>query len=558
MAKKIFRNTFLVTLIVILVAAMLITLVMYRVFDERMQRELANTTQIITRAFDKQGDELGYLQGMQLKETRITWISADGTVLFDNVADITLMENHAQRPEISQALQIGVGKSFRYSDTLAEKTFYYAMLQKDGTVLRLSSTQQSIIGIILGLLPAIAIISGVVLILSAVLAKRLTRRVLKPINELDLEHPSDNDSYDELSPILHRLHQQTLRINQQMSDLAKSQKELSVITDHMSEGLVMLSSKQHILSINKRAQELFSVTEEACIGKYVLMLSRDKALETVVQRAQTGDNAETMIELNGRVYQLLASPVYIENTLAGTVLLILDITEKSDAERLRREFSANVSHELKTPLTSISGYAEIMKNGVAKPEDMVGFSSRIYDESTRLISLIEDIIKLSKLDEGSIEMERQDVDLYALSLDVAHRLEPLAEQYGVTINVRGEAQHMFGVRSILEEMIHNLCENSVKYNKRGGKVDILVDREDGNPRITVKDNGIGIPPALQEKVFERFYRVDKSHSRASGGTGLGLSIVKHGARYHNARILLTSAVGKGTEVKLVFPSNSTR
>ncbi len=558
MARKIFRNTFIVTLLSILSASLLIVFLMYNVLDNRLQSELANTTQLITNFSDGTTDELGYLKSLKLEGIRITWVAADGTVLYDNVADATKMENHAQRPEIIQALQTGIGKSARYSNTLAEKLLYYAMRQTNGTVIRLSATQQSILGIVYGLLPAIAGISVVVLIFSAIMAKRLVKRAIKPINDLDLEHPSDNDVYEELSPLLNRLYHQNLSIDRQKSELAKRQEELTVITDHMSEGLVMLSADRHIISINLRARKLFSVSEDACIGKHIRTLCRDKSFETVVERASNGENAETLMEIGRRTYQLLASPVFIDSHQVGTVLLILDITERADAERMRREFSANVSHELKTPLTSISGYAEIMKNGVAKQEDMMQFSSRIYDESTRMITLIDDIIKLSKLDEGNIEVEKESIDLFELSKEVVQRLAPLAEQYGVTIKVHGEQAHVNGVRTILDEMIYNLCENSVKYNKKGGSVDIFVDREDGNPRLIVKDTGIGIPPALQEKVFERFYRVDKSHSRERGGTGLGLSIVKHGARFHDARLLLTSAVGKGTEVKLVFPTKPGR
>ena len=558
MARKIFRNTFIVTLLSILSASLLIVFLMYNVLDNRLQTELANTTQLITHLLEDNGGEKDYLKSLDLDGLRITWVATDGSVIYDSSADASTMENHGKRPEIIQAQQIGIGKSSRFSNTLAEKMLYYAMRQKDGSVIRLAATQQSILGIVYGLLPAIAGISVVVMILSAIMARRLVNRAIKPINDLDLEHPAENDVYEELSPLLNRLYQQNLSIEKQKGELAKRQEELTVITDHMSEGLVMLSSDRHIISINLRARKLFSVTEDACIGKHIRTLCRDRSLETVVERASVGENAETLMEIGRRTYQLLASPVFIDLHQVGTVLLILDITERADAERMRREFSANVSHELKTPLTSISGYAEIMKNGVAKQEDMMQFASRIYDESTRMITLIDDIIKLSKLDEGNIDVQKESIDLLALSNEVAHRLAPLCEQYGVTINVHGEEMIVNGVRTILDEMIYNLCENSVKYNKKGGSVDVVIDREEGNPRLIVRDTGIGIPPALQEKVFERFYRVDKSHSRERGGTGLGLSIVKHGARFHDARLLLTSAVGKGTEVKLVFPMKSAR
>ena len=558
MARKIFRNTLLISLTAILAASLLIVGVLFQVFSERNALELRNSADVISKALQYQQDALAYLNGLSISGIRITWIATDGTVLFDNQADAEQMENHANRPEVQDAMISGMGQSQRYSATLAQETNYYALRLDDQTVLRTSITSQSVFGFLLGLLPAFLAIVCAVLLLSLFMASRLAKRTLQPINNLDLEHPENNDVYEELSPLLSRVSEQNMRIDMQLDELKTRREELTAITQNMSEGLVMLNADQHVLSINRSVQKLFCVQAESCIGKHVLTLSRDLALEGVVHNASKGNRAETLMEIGARVHQVVASPVRTEGEHVGTVLLLLDITERAEAERMRREFSANVSHELKTPLTSISGYAEIMKNGVAKPEDMKKFASRIYDESNRLIELVEDILQLSKLDEGRIGQAMEDVDLKELANDVKSRLSALAEQYGVRVSVKGEALKVHGVRMVLEEMVFNLAENAIKYNKRGGLVDIvLVDTGDG-PELSVRDNGIGIPLAHQDKVFERFYRVDKSHSRESGSTGLGLSIVKHGARFHGARVMLSSAAGTGTTVKLTFPRASLR
>jgi two-component system phosphate regulon sensor histidine kinase PhoR len=555
MAKKIFLNVVWVTLAATLAAGAMILLVLYQAFEDRVAKELVNAAQLTAQTLGIDDDGTVHPQDLRLENMRITWIDADGTVLFDNAAITEQMDNHADRPEFQQARSLGVGTSVRYSLTLSEKTRYYAVLRADGTVIRAASTQQSVWGLLVGLLPAFFVVVVAVMILSSVLADRLAKRTLSPLNMLDLENPLENDVYEELSPLLNRIARQNKRINAQMSELAARQEQLTAISDNMREGLVMLSPHQYILAINQSAQQLFGVSEDACVGKHVLTLSRNAVLESLMQRASQGQGAEALMDMGARVYQLVVSPVNIaRGRQAGTVLLLLDITERADAERMRREFSANVSHELKTPLTSISGYAEIMKNGVAKAEDMALFAGRIYDESNRLIALVEDIIRLSKLDEGHLSATTEDVDLLALCEDVAQRLAPLAARRDVAIDVQGERKSIVGVRIVLDEMLFNLFENAVKYNKRGGRVDIDISSENDEIVLTIKDTGIGIAARYHQKVFERFYRVDKSHSRETGGTGLGLSIVKHGARFHRARIFLDSAEGKGTTIKLVFPS----
>lgn len=553
MAKRIFRNTFFITLVAILVASILVIGVLFQVFDEQSSQELRNSARLISDSLEGESKPLAYLDNLVLGGIRITWIAADGTVLFDNVAIASQMENHANRPEIQQALLSGAGQSQRFSATLAQKTKYYALFQNDGTVLRTSITTQSIWGIVLGLLPAFAAIVCAVLLLSLIISSRVARRTLQPINDLDLEHPIENDVYEELSPLLNRLAEQNIRINLQMDELVQRQQELTAITENMQEGLVMLNPNQHILSINRSAQQLFHVDQQTCTGRHVLALCRDFAFESAVQDASQGRRSETMLHIGGRQYQLVVNPVIINAVQAGTVLLLMDITERADAERLRREFSANVSHELKTPLTSISGYAEIMKDGLAKPEDTKSFAGRIYNETNRLIALVDDILRLSKLDEGNIDAAMENVDLLALSNDVVKRLTPLAQSRNVTVHVDGQPHAVYGARIVLDEMIFNLCENAIKYNKPDGRVDITIGEDEHNVILTVADTGIGIPSAQQDKVFERFYRADKSHSHDFGGTGLGLSIVKHGARFHNARVDLTSTVGVGTRIALFFP-----
>lgn len=553
MTNKIFKTVLAVAMIVALLVSLLIICVLYSFFDGQMREELQNEATLLSAVIDASGEDVALLRNAALAEgMRITWIDSDGTVLFDTNADETAMENHADREEFQEAIESGTGESERYSDTISEKTIYYAIRQEDGTVLRLSNTVQSIWGIILGMAQSFVIIIIGVGIVSFILAKRLSKWIVRPINTIDLAHPEDSDVYDELTPLLSRLSRQNRRIDEQIEMLKRDEEELATILDHMSEGLVMISSAGHVLTINASAMQLFGVGRE-CIGKSFIAVSRDPMVGEVVSRAQAGKTSVEIWEKGVKAYQLYANPVELEDGSRGVVLLILDVTEKTEAERLRREFSANVSHELKTPLTSIVGYAEIMKNGMVDPKTVPEFAGRIYDESGRLIKLIEDIINLSILDEGDINAQKESISLHEMAEEIAEQLEPSAKEKNISFSVYGDGSRISGVRRIIYEIVYNLMENAVKYNVENGKVKVTVESDDETVSLTVADTGIGIPAEQQDKVFERFYRVDKSHSKETGGTGLGLSIVKHGALFHHAKVSMKSKLGEGTEITVVFP-----
>ncbi len=556
MTGKIFRTILSASLIVVVFASALILWMLYDHFTGRIAGELRTEARYVSQALNGADDKLAYLNGLQSSGTRVTWVAADGAVLFDSTADENTMENHLDRPEIRQALEGSAGESERYSATLSENTLYYAVRLQDGTVLRLSNAQQSVWVLLLALLQPFLLILLGTLILSFVLAGRMARRIVRPINALNLDDPASNQIYDELSPLLSRIAQQNRRIDRQMEELTRRQKEFQAITGHMREGLVVLGMKNEILTLNASAARLFGVSEEACAGKNVLTLNRSQQLQTVMERAHANGSADEILPLDGRYYQLFVNTVREEDQTTGSVLLTLDITVQQQAEQSRREFSANVSHELKTPLTSISGYAEIMREGLARPEDMAGFAGRIYEEANRLIALVDDIIRLSRLDERDVSLEKEDVPLLEAAQQICERLLPRAAERNVSLFVHGDNAVVHGVRQILEEMLYNLCDNAIKYNKEGGKVEVAVTEDARRVALTVADTGIGIPAAEQSKVFERFYRVDKSHSKAIGGTGLGLSIVKHGAAYHDAEVRLESRLGEGTTVRLLFPKKS--
>ena len=555
MTKKIFRNILLVSLTALVLAGGLIMTVLYNFFNDQVHQELKQGAEYIAKGMTQTQDQKEYLSSLAAFTTRITWIDKDGTVLYDDTVNASTMENHKDRPEVAQALSRGVGQADRYSSTLSEITLYYAIRLDNGTILRLSETQQSVWGLLAKMLPALIWIIVVTVILCSLLARKIAKRIIKPINQLNLEEPEQNDVYGELSPLLERMAEQKSRIGGQLQKMAQQQQELSAITRNMREGLIVLNRDSRILSVNESALKLFGLSPKDYTGRHVLELNRSLALQKAVEEAESGMATERMLVLGGRCYQILANPVKEKDVLTGAIVLMLDVTERQEAENMRREFSANVSHELKTPLTSISGYAEIMKNGLAKPEDMSEFASRIYDEANRLIALIEDIMKLSRLDEADPSMNKEPVKLLELSQSVCSRLDPLAKSKNVTLSVDGEEVAVNGVKQILEEMIFNLCENAIKYNREHGSVVVTVKKEKGQPVISVSDTGIGIPLAHQTKVFERFYRVDKSHSKETGGTGLGLSIVKHGAQFHNAKVMLVSMEQEGTRVDIIFPQN---
>lgn len=553
MTKRIFLSTITVVVSVLLLSLALITGVLYEHFQKIQMDQLE-----VTEEFVEQGitlDGMDYLKNLNENDCRITWIAADGTVLYDNRFDASQMENHRNREEVKQAMEGSAGTSFRQSTTVSERTMYYAKRMQDHTVLRLSVSQSSVLFLLGGMLSPICFILLAACILSGVLSYRVSKKIVHPLSELDLKHPEQVETYDELSPFLQRIAAQNREIEHRVRELKKQQQEFSMITENMSEGLFVIDRNYQILSYNKSAVQIFSIENEP-IGQNLLAVNRSQEFREAVDSALQGRNTQKNLTLNGRVYQIIANSVCSpdsEQELVGAVLLVLDITEKEEQERYRREFTANVSHELKTPLTSISGIAEIIRNGIVRPEDIPHFAGKIYDESQRLITLIGDIIKLSQLDEDQVPLERESVDLLEISRDVVQQLSSVAKKNGVSLVAGGTHGSVYGVRQVLSEMVYNLCENAVKYNQKGGRVSVDVKQSDAAITLTVKDTGIGIPKAEQSRVFERFYRVDKSHSKAVGGTGLGLSIVKHGAALHHAVIELNSEVGEGTEIKLIFP-----
>lgn len=555
MQKTVNRYMVLLSLACVLILALLTLGVFYGVLTGQLRQKQRSEADYVSAGMQLLGDEAYLDQVRQLDDTRLTLIAYDGTVLYDSDADPAQMENHIDRPEVIAALEMGTGESTRPSETIGKETLYYAKRLQDGNVLRLADTQASVWGVLWRMLPALVGTLILTLMICVLLAKRMTRRIISPLNALDLDDPLNNEVYDELSPLLLRLEAQKRQIATQMRELTARRDELSAIAHNMREGLLVLNAQGIILTINRSAQRLFQADSKACTGKHVLTLDRSLKLQEAVDQAAKGLPAEQVIKLNGRSYQLIASPVRERAAVTGVVVLIMDVTEREEQERMRREFSANVSHELKTPLTSILGYAEIMKAGLVKPEDMQGFARRIHEESTRLIALVEDTIRLSRLDEGAGDLPFERVELLALATSVIERLQPVAKSKDVTLRVEGERAEVYGVKQVLEEILYNLCDNGIRYNHEGGSVTLaVVPKADGRVNVTVSDTGIGIPPEHQNRVFERFYRVDRSHSNKTGGTGLGLAIVKRGALMHGAKLSLESTVGKGTSITVKFPA----
>ena len=549
MAKKIFRSTMAVGLWVLLLSAALFLGMLYQYFTDRFTQELESETWLVARGVESMG--LDYLDGLRT-DNRITWVAQDGTVLYDNEADAASMENHADREEIQEALFGIQGTARRESATLSQLTIYVAHRLDDGSVIRLAGSQSTVVHLLMAMAPPIVLILIVTLIFAAALSSRLTKRLVRPILELDLERPEDSEVYDELSPLLTRIRRQNDTIRAQMDQLRQQKQEFTALTENMSEGFLLLDAKGRVLSYNTGVLRLLGAAAPAEEAS-VLTLDRSDVFQQLVEQVLDGRRSQVRMERAGRILQLLGDPVLRDGETAGAVLVLLDVTEREQAEQMRREFTANVSHELKTPLTSISGMAEIMKDGLVKQEDIRGFAADIYQESQRLIRLVEDILHLSRLDEGGGGLERQEIDLLDLARTVEDRLQPAARQHQVELALTGDHGTIQGLPSVVEEMVYNLCDNAIKYNRPGGKASVRVEDGADAVTVTVSDTGIGIPPEDRERVFERFYRVDKSHSKAIGGTGLGLSIVKHGAALHNAQVELDSAPGKGTTVRLRFP-----
>lgn len=554
MTRKIFQSIIAVVISVLLLSLALITGVLYNHFETAMLDQLRTTAQFAEQGVEQEG--MAYFDSLHAQNCRVTWIAADGTVKYDNRSDPKTMENHADRQEVREAMENDSGTSVRRSSTLSEHTMYYAKRLSDGTVLRLSMSQRSVLFLMGGMLSPLVFILLAACLLAGVLSYRVSKKIVKPLSEIDLKHPEQVETYDELSPFLQRIAAQNREIDARMAEIRKQQQEFSMITENMSEGLFVVDRNYQILSYNKSAMQIFGMDPRQ-EHENLLAVNRSEGFRNAVDSALKGRHTQENLELNGRVYQIIANavcqPDFAED-MVGAVILVLDVTEKEAQEQYRREFTANVSHELKTPLTSISGIAEIIRNGIVKPEDIPHFAGKIYDESQRLIALIGDIIKLSRLDENQVPMERETVDMLEMARNVVQQLSSVARKSGVTLVANGTHGQVQGVRQVLGEMVYNLCENAVKYNRAGGRVWVDVQQVADHVVLRVKDTGIGIPAAEQGRIFERFYRVDKSHSKAVGGTGLGLSIVKHGAALHHATISVSSEPEQGTEITLTFPA----
>ena len=544
MTSKIFRSTVFVAVLVLLCSLGIVVGVLYSHFTGVQVQQLKDELSLAVTGTEQYGN--AFLENVEADRFRVTWVDTDGTVLFDTQVDQTAMENHADREEIREAFEAGSGSAVRNSSTLTEQTYYEAQKLRDGTVLRISANQASAWALMIGLLWPIAAIAVLAIGLSAVLARRMARKIVEPLNKLNLEQPLSNNTYEELSPLLRRINQQHLQIDAQMRKLQHKTDEFIQITSHMQEGLVVLDKETNIRSINSAAMNIFGA-EETCVGSSFFQVNRSNALRQALNDALDRGHGSAVLELDGRAYRFDMSSIQSDGNLLGAVILAVDVTESRNAEQMRREFSANVSHELKTPLQGIIGSAELLESGMVKQEDTPRFVDHIRKEASRLVNLIEDIIRLSQLDEGA-EMPKENVDLLALAEDVKAILEASAGEKQVMIHVTGAGFSVIGVRRMLQEILYNLCDNAIKYNVPGGNVTIHAE----NNRLVVSDTGIGIPAEHKDRIFERFYRVDKSHSKASGGTGLGLSIVKHAVAYHNAEITLESAPGKGTTITITF------
>ena len=544
MTSKIFRSTVFVAVVVLLCSLGIVMGVLYNHFTGVQVEQLKDELSLAVTGTEQYGN--AFLENLEADRFRVTWIDTDGLVLFDTRVDESTMENHADREEIQEAFATGFGSAVRNSSTLTEQTYYEARRLTDGTVLRISANQASAWALMMDLLWPIILIAMLAIGLSALLARRMAKNIVEPLNKLDLERPLSNDTYEELSPLLRRINQQHLQIDAQMRKLQRKTDEFIQITSHMQEGLVVLDKETHIRSINSAAMKIFRA-EESCVGSSFFQVNRSNALRQALNDALDRGHGSVVQELDGKAYRFDMSSIQSDGNLLGAVILVVDVTDAQNAEQMRREFSANVSHELKTPLQGIIGSAELLESGMVKPEDTPRFVGHIRKEASRLVNLIEDIIRLSQLDEG-VQLPTETVDMLALAEDVKEILAPSAAEKNVKIDVTGNGFAIKGVRRMLQEIIYNLCDNAIKYNVPGGSVTIHAE----NNRLVVSDTGIGIPAEHKDRIFERFYRVDKSHSKASGGTGLGLSIVKHAAAYHKAEIALESTPGKGTTITNQF------
>lgn len=555
MTKRIFRAIMSVSLLVCLAGMATVFGVLYRYFDSQLSEEVKNEAEYLAAAVESYG--LDVLQDLPESAERVTLVASDGTVLFDNYFDAAAMGSHADREEIQGALQSGAAQTLRRSDTYRKQMVYYAIRLSSGNILRISTTRYTAAAVLTSMIQPFLWIAFAILMLSGLLAAQVSHKIVEPLNQLDLEQPEDNESYVEIAPLLTKISWQKKTIQEQLEQAKKQQEEFAQITENMQEGLLLLDYRGDILSSNRSAMRILGISPTAKLfegsqRQNVIALNRSESFCKAVDRVLTGEHQELILELDGGYCQMTGNPVLHDGKVEGGVLLFVDVTQQYQNEKLRREFTANVSHELKTPLTSISGYAEIMKDGLVRPEDVPQFAGKIFSESQRLITLVGDIIKISQLDEDMLPYEKEPVDLYELSEEIVSRLQERADQKGITMTLSGQPTQVMTVRKIADEVIYNLCDNAIKYNQPQGRVEISVEPGAEQVRLSVRDTGIGISPADQRRVFERFYRVDKSHSRQIGGTGLGLSIVKHGAAYLGVKVELESTLGQGSCFSLIW------
>lgn len=552
MNKRIFRGISLTALAVLLLSMVVIFGALYGYFDNLQASRLRTETALAVQGVRLSGS--AYFENLEPGDYRLTWVAEDGRVLADTESDPASMENHASRQEIAQALKNGYGESRRYSDTRMEKTLYYALRLEDGSVVRLSVATSTVLNLVLGMAQPICLVLAGALVLSLFLAGRISKKIVAPLNALDLEYPLDNEGYDELSPLLRRLDVQQQQIRSRTAELKRRQADFAAVTDSMGEGLVLLGREDAVLSINPAACRLLECT--ATTGRDILEVNRSPELRSVLAQVHEGRRAEELISIRGGRYRLEGTPVESSGGVRGVVLLFQDVTEREQAERIRREFTANVSHELKTPLHAISGYAELLSAGMVKPEDMPRFAGNIYTEAQRLILLVEDIIRLSQLDEGAAGMGREQVNLAQLVRETVSSLDSVASEAQVTVTTDLENVSVNGIEQLLSGVVYNLTDNAIKYNHPGGTVTIRLSARGEQAILQVADTGIGIPEESRERIFERFYRVDKSRSKEVGGTGLGLSIVKHAVMIHRGTIHVDSTLGKGTTITVTLPKDS--
>lgn len=550
MTKKIFKSIMTVCTVVLILGLAFVMGILYRYFGKQISTELEKEAFYAAQGVESSGME--YLEKLDGKNSRITLIDQDGSVLYDSQAEASSMENHKDREEVKEAAETGKGKAVRMSETLSEKTIYYALRLEDGKILRVSSTQYSVLALVYQLIVPVLWILLLMIVLSGLFASRLSKKVVEPVNKLDLEHPEENEVYEEVAPLLSRMYKQNREIKNQIDTARRQQEEFSIITENMQEGLVVIDRYTMILSGNASVWKLFHVNGPKN-GESVYVLNRSEEFQSIIDKALDGKHNEAVLKVDGSDIHVVANPVMREEQVEGAVLLLVNVTEKLEREKLRREFSANVSHELKTPLTSISGFAEIIQDGYVKEEDVRAFAGRIYKEAQRLITLVEDVIRISQLDEGEVPYEWTETDLYQTAKNVFGTLSEAAKKQDIHLYIEGDRVQLHTVPNILEEVLFNLCDNAIKYNKLGGSVCICLTENEESVCISVKDNGVGIPKEDQSRVFERFYRVDKSHSKEIGGTGLGLSIVKHGVSFLGGEVELESTPGQGTEITVSFP-----